>query len=243
MPHDIIFNAVPRCGNAFLNTAVSHAIAENIIPEIHTFNILPNKMVLFSEEKHNSTFIVHSFFHIPSMLRLPQEENFIQFTTLRKPEDVIISYTLHGLANIKKNKKDLDIVNLKDSFIMYHIKDSILDYKLYLDEQFKNNNAEILLFQDIINNTDFVLEKILNVLHLEYKNKLDINKVHDYFLNLDKDYKEVDAGNEIATKLTNHIPYEKNIFKERIRELIKNDPNFNYLEEIYNKLTENIKTT
>lgn len=227
---DIVFNSVPRSGNNFLAQCVISALTKNIRHE-KNLKKLPNKTLVLS---HNKTFIIHPFFHIPSMLNLEQSDRLIQFTNVRTPMDVIKSYCFTGISNAENEETIENVVNGEHYDFKGMIKSIIDDYFDYLTIQIKNKNAFVIEFDKLINDPDSIVSFILSKMDIKYENKVSSEEVLSVIKN--RDHKNFGSlPNQLVAKMRHHGPHDiqKTKLYENLTEQIENEKDFLELKTLY----------
>ena len=214
---DILLNGMFRSGNTYLALAFEEAMVIN----------LPDDFDFYSRwHLHNHT-------HNSAILKFNDPDNeTIHFCIFRNPEQLIPSYFMfHYSAE--------QILEFSDHEFVFKIRNACAEYNKYLKNQIKYGYATVILFEDIINNIDSVLEKMLNSLEVEYVNKIDIKKVKESILILDQDrYKDTE---EFYRNF--HLPREEKYpeTKSKILSTFKEMPEFKILMDQYLEIEKRAK--
>jgi hypothetical protein len=214
---DILLNGMFRCGNTYLAIAFEEAMSINL-PTDFDFH---------------SRWHLHNHTHNSAMLKLNDPDNeTIHFCIFRNPEQLIPSYFMfHYSAE--------QILELSDHDFVFKIRNACAEYNKYLKNQIKYGYATVILFEDIVNNIDSVLEKILNALEVDYVNKIDVKKVKESILMLDQDrYKDTE---EFYRNF--HLPREEKYpeIKNKVLSTFKNMPEFKILMDQYLEIEKRAK--
>lgn len=159
----VIINAPPRSGTAYFLFLIEY-----------TFNQLFNIDNEHSPDIYRSTLRSHN----PEMLLATFPKTTLQTSIIRNPLDLIpsiVTKTIGGLGNTvslgKAMPHELDLIPPNDEFILGQIQ----VYSKYLEFALKNiDNLTLFTFEQITQEPDFVMDKILN--------KLNISKRIEYSL-------------------------------------------------------------
>jgi hypothetical protein len=128
---------------------------------------------------------------------------------------------------------------LNDSEFTGKIRNACAEYNKYLKNQIKYGYATVILFDDIINDIHVVLEKILKSLDLEYKTKIDVDKVKSDLLKIDEE-RYRDPENFYRNY---HLPREEKYpeLKNRVIETFKGMKEFDILMKQYLEIEKRAK--
>jgi hypothetical protein len=216
---DLLLNGIYRCANTYLTFALVEAITVNGTES--------------SLNDFNSKYHLHNHTHSATLLKLDDPENeTIHFCIFRNPEQLIPSLFMFHYSNE-------DVKNLNDSEFTVKIRNACAEYNKYLKNQIKYGYATVILFDDIINNIHAVLEKILKSLDLEYKTKIDVDKVKSDLLKIDEE-RYRDPENFYRNY---HLPREEKYpeLKNRVIETFKGMEEFDTLMEKYLEIEKRAK--
>lgn len=227
---DIIFNSVPRSGNNFLAECIDSALTKNIKNE-NNLKKLPNKTLVLDT---NKTFILHPFFHIPSMLKLEQSDSFIQFTNVRSPMEVIKSYCFIALSNSQDDKTIENVLNGAHYNFKGMIKSITENYLDYLTIQIQNKNAFVIEFDKLVNDPDSIISFVLSKINIDYENKVSSEEVKDVIKNRDaKTFGSL--SNQKVANMKHHGPHDiqKTKMYETLTKQIEDEEDFAKLQTLY----------
>jgi hypothetical protein len=214
---DLLLNGIFRCGNTYLALCVAEAIYIN-------------------EKEHNdfkSEYHLHNHTHNAALLKLndPDKET-IHFVIFRNPEQLIPSlFMFHNSIDHIKTLNDNDI---KESIL-----NACSEYNQYLRNQIKYEYATVILFDDIINNIDPILKKILGAVEIEYVNKVDIEKIKENLFKMDNSiYKDSEDFYR-----NYHLPREEKYpeIKNKVLNIFKELPEFKILMDQYLEIEKRAK--
>jgi len=213
MSKHILISSCPRSGNTFLSESLKKALSLNNL----------------SQEV-----ILSGHLHCSSILHLEQKENVKIYVIIRNPIDNIMSLIFNALYDEFKHKIKIN-KNIDNP-----IQSGIAKYSLFLKAQVDNNKAQVILFEDLINNTDYVLEKILNSIDIEYKNKINNKEIVEKIYS-DDEKAFVSTNNEFS-KAAYHVPHdiEKHLLYDSIRETVFQSKEFNEINDVYINFIESI---
>lgn len=151
----IVLNSIPRCGNTFLAYSFEEALNRNIDGGTQAFY-------------KDANVLTHA--HQPLLLKIPKEDtNVIQFTIFRDPIQQIPS--LFGLGRYRQSiilPQKLDRQKLNQDILS-----AIKEYATWTSLYLENKNSNLILFEDLKNNINNVLEYMFNILGLDFKNTVD----------------------------------------------------------------------
>jgi hypothetical protein len=214
---DILLNGIFRCGNTYLAFCFEEAIRIN----------LPNDF------DFHTRWHIHNHSHNPILLKFKDPENeTIHFCIFRNPIQLVPSYFMFHY--------DLNNINsLNDDELKNKIRNISAEYNKYLKHQIKYGYATAILFDDIINDIDSVLEKIFNTLEVKYVNKIDTEKVKKFMSDLD--HSRYPDPEELYRNF--HLPREEQYpgTKSRILSTFKDMPEFKILMDQYLEIEKRAK--
>jgi hypothetical protein len=214
---DLLLNGIFRCGNTYLALCVAEAIHIN-------------------EEVSNgfkSKYHLHNHTHNAALLKLndPEKET-VHFVIFRNPEQLIPSlFMFHNSIDHIKTLSDKDIEEI--------ILNVCSEYNQYLRNQIRHGYATVILFDDIISNIDPILKKILKSVQVEYLNKIDIEKIKEDLLIMDKSiYKDSEDFYR-----NYHLPREEKYpeIKNKVLNMFKEMPEFKILMDQYLEIEKRAK--
>jgi hypothetical protein len=214
---DILLNGMFRCANTYLSLAFVEAVKKNISDEYD----------------FNTKWHIHNHTHNASLLKLNDPDNeTIHFVIFRNPEQLIPSvFMFHYSSEEVKDLSDLEF--------QQKIRNACSEYHKYLKYQIKYWYADVILFDDIVNNIDVVLERILKSIEIEYVNKIDVDKVKADLLNIDEQ-RYTDPENFYRNY---HLPREEKYpeLKNKVLNTFKTMPEFNLLMNEYKEIEKRAK--
>lgn len=205
-----LFSAVPRSGNTFLSRCLTSAIEIN--------------------SHQNIDIRVSSHIHSPAILSFDQTDDIKIYTLFRNPLDNIISSTVHKIFFHKgpsyKFDNDFSVIN-------YNINKSISQYVEYLEFQRKNQKATVIMFDKLINDPHYIVERLLIDCGAVYENKISIDDITLGIKSEDKNLYMNGEGDFANGAL--HLPHD--IESTPIYEILKKDlplmPIYQNLESLY----------
>ncbi len=216
---DLLLNGIFRCGNTYLALCVAKAI---------TINEKDGDINGFKSKYH-----LHNHTHNAALLKLndPDKET-IHFVIFRNPEQLIPSlFMFHNSID--------HIKTLNDNEIKESILNACSEYNQYLRNQIKYEYATVILFDDIINNIDPILKKILGAVEIEYVNKVDIEKIKENLFKMDNSiYKDSEDFYR-----NYHLPREEKYpeIKNKVLNIFKELPEFKILMDQYLEIEKRAK--
>ena len=216
---DLLLNGIFRCGNTYLALCVAEAI---------TINEKDGDINGFKSKYH-----LHNHTHNAALLKLndPDKET-IHFVIFRNPEQLIPSlFMFHYSSDHFKTLGEKDI---EDSIL-----NACSEYNQYLRNQIKYNYATVILFEDIVNNIDPILKKILNSVGIDYTNKVDTEKIKKNLLEMDQSiYKDPEDFYR-----NYHLPREEKYpeMKNKVLTMFKKMPEFKILMDQYLQIEKRAK--
>jgi len=214
---DLLLNGIFRCGNTYLALCVSEAIYIN--EEV--------------SNKFKSKYHLHNHTHNAALLKLddPDKET-VHFVIFRNPEELIPSlFMFHNSIDHIKTLSDKDIEEI--------ILNVCSEYNQYLRNQIRYGYATVILFDDIISDIDPILKKILESVEVQYINKVDIKKIKEDLLKMDKSiYKDSEDFYR-----NYHLPREEKYpeIKNKVLSMFKNMPEFKILMDQYLEIEKRAK--
>jgi hypothetical protein len=214
---DILLNGMFRSANTYLAFAFLEAVENNISDEFD----------------FNTKWNLQNHTHSSALLKLKDPDNeTVHFVIFRNPEQLIPSFFMFHYSSE-------EIKNLSDHELESKIRNACAEYHKYLKNQIKYGYAEVILFDDIINNIDSVLERILKAIDLEYVNKIDTKKVKANLLKIDEQ-RYRDPENFYRNY---HLPREEKYpeLKNRVLTKFKKMPEFYLLMNEYKEIEKGAK--
>lgn len=208
----IFLTSVPRSGNVFLGFCLKEAKKNN--DKQHIVQIAQN-------------------IHNPLLLALDQTANAKFYTTLRDPLSNIVSSTARRVlfAHGPDYRFDKIATDFNESILS-----SIVDYKIYLENQNKYMKSTIVLFDNLISDPHSVIKKILKDVDIEYVYTVDIDVVKEKIRDLVKDI----SGKGDFVGSYHNLPFgiEKTEYYNFLVEKINGFQEFSELKKIYSETIE-----
>jgi hypothetical protein len=214
---DILLNGMFRSANTYLTFTFIEAVQKNISKEYD-----------FDSKWHLSN---HT--HSAALLKLNDPENeTIHFVIFRNPEQLIPSVFMFHYSS--EEVKDLSDIEFQQK-----IRNACAEYHKYLKHQIKYWYADVILFDDIINDIHTVLNRMLKSIELDYVNKIDVDKVKADLLTMDE-RRYPDPENFYRNY---HLPREEKYpeLKDKVLTTFKNMPEFNLLMNEYKEIEKRAK--
>lgn len=214
----VLISAVPRSGNTFLSRCFSSAININ--------------------SDQGADIRLSSHIHCPAILSFEQTKDIKIYTLFRDPLENIISSTVH---KIFYQKGPTYVFDNDYSVVNFNINRAINQYTEYLEFQRDSQKATVIMFDKLIKDPHYVVNKMFEDCEIVYNNKISID---DVMLGIKREDDSLyNAGTGDFANAQKHTPHE--IESTPVYNTLKQDlplmPIYQNLLSLYNETLDKIR--